>query len=83
MKRTPRKIAQQKPTVELDEDEALVPDIEGMEADDEFDEEDDEVLAVDDDDTDEEDDSTESDGEIAGGDVDIDDAKPLGENEIT
>ncbi len=49
LKRTPRKIAQPKVhVVELDEDEALVPDIEEIEADDEFEEEEeDEVIVVD------------------------------------
>ena len=43
LKRTPRKIAQPKqPAVELDEDEALVPDMEEIEADDEFDDEEEE-----------------------------------------
>ena len=83
LKRTPRKIAQPKPAVELDEDEALVPDIEELDTEDEFDEEEDEVLAVDEDDGEEEGDSEETDDEVAGETVDIEDAKPLGENQLT
>jgi hypothetical protein len=48
LKRTPRKIAQPKqPVMELDEDEVLVPDMEEIEAEDEFAEEEDEALPID------------------------------------
>lgn len=47
LKRTPRKIAQPKqPVMDLDEDEALVPDMEELEADDEFDDEEEEEIAI-------------------------------------
>ena len=47
LKRTPRKIAQPKaPVMELDEDEALVPDVDEIEADDEFEEEEDEAIVI-------------------------------------
>jgi hypothetical protein len=58
LKRTPRKIAQPKQAaVELDEDEALVPDMEEIEAEDEFDDDEEEEEGV----VIEEDDETEGD----------------------
>ncbi|HOD48394.1 MAG TPA: hypothetical protein PLM14_14490 [Candidatus Hydrogenedentes bacterium] len=47
LKRTPRKIAQPKqPVIEFDEDEALVPDVEELEAEEEFEEEEEEELVI-------------------------------------
>ncbi|MFO7975904.1 MAG: hypothetical protein R6V12_14860 [Candidatus Hydrogenedentota bacterium] len=65
LKRTPRKIAQPKqPVMDLDEDEALVPDMEELEVDDEFDDEEDkEELAIDGEDEEAVDESDDSDVE--------------------
>ncbi|HOF40323.1 MAG TPA: hypothetical protein PLD73_09635 [Candidatus Hydrogenedentes bacterium] len=49
LKRTPRKLAQAKaPVMDLEEDEGMVPDMDELEGDDEFEDEDDETGVIDD-----------------------------------